>query len=218
MAELEVPAPTRIPFQYLTVGQRRATDRLGMLIFLASELLLFGALLTGITAYRIIHPAGFSDATRHLDLVLGGSATVVIIVSSVTMALAVRAARIGETAPLSRYLVLTALLGLVFLGLKFAEYAEHIRSGLLPGSGFVWSGSDRPTAELFFTYYFILTGLHALHLLIGIIAVAVLYVFARTRPNPGDAVVPTDLVGLYWHFVDLIWAFIFPLLYLVARR
>jgi cytochrome c oxidase subunit 3 len=218
VTETEVPSPTHIPFQYVSVVQRRRTDRLGMLVALVSELLLFGGLFTGFIAYRIIYPAAFVSAAGHLDLVLGGAATFVILISSETMALGVRASRIGDIGAQTRLLVITILLGLLFLGLKFAEYAEHFRAGLVPGPGFVWSGPDVAPAELFFTFYYILTGLHAIHMFVGVVVAAGVAVFARTRANPADAVVPADLVGLYWHFVDLIWAFIFPLLYLISRR
>lgn len=211
------PAPP-LPFQYATREQRRGADRLGMWIFLATELLLFGVLFTSFSEYAVLYPATFRQASVHLNLTLGAIDTGVLLVSSLTMALAIRSARVGSQRSLTWLLVATALLGLMFLGFKFAEYIQHYQEHLAPGFGFSYPGSQPQQAELFFILYFVMTGLHALHLTIGILMVGTLLFFARRGKFGPEHYMPLDLVGLYWHFVDVIWVFLYPALYLIGRH
>jgi cytochrome c oxidase subunit 3 len=189
-----------------------------MWIFLATELLLFGSLLTSFAVYSALYPSVFQDASRHLNLTLGAINTVVLLVSSVLVALAVRAARIGARRQVTWLLIGTIALGAVFLALKLVEYLEHYRAHLAPGFGFAFPGPQAEHAELFFVLYFIMTGVHAVHLTIGIVLMAIMLFLARRRQVSRENYVPLELSGLYWHFVDIVWVFLYPLLYLAGRH
>jgi cytochrome c oxidase subunit III len=201
---------------YQTLEQQHATAEFGMWIFLATELMLFGGLFTAYTMYRLVYPTGFAAGSRHLDLLYAGPNTAVLLLSSLTMALAVHAAKLGHTRTLVRYLVLTAVLGVVFMVVKGAEYAKHIQDGFLPGLAWTYAGPDARELQLFFVAYFLMTGLHAVHLMVAIVIVAVVAILARRRVfEPPTRSTPVEMVGLYWHFVDVIWTFLLPLLYLI---
>src|SRR5207248_655495 len=155
--------------QYATFEQEHATAEFGMWVFLATELMLFGGLFTVYTVYRTLYSVGFAEGSRHLDLVLGGLNTGVLLVSSLTMALAVHAAQLGERRQLVRYLVLTVLLGVIFMLIKGVEYSRHFADGTVPHFAWDYSGSNSAQVQLFFLAYFALTGLHAVHLGIAIL-------------------------------------------------
>jgi len=200
------------------LDQQREASTLGMWVFLVTEIMFFGGLFLVYTVNRAAHPAAFGEASRHLDVVLGGINTAVLICSSLTMALAVYAAQMGRRKLLAAFLVLTILLGGVFLVIKAVEYADKFKHHLIPGSSFVFAGADAGPAELFFSIYFAMTGLHALHMIVGVGLLSVLVVHAwRGRYSP-QYHSPVELSGLYWHFVDIIWIFLFPLLYLIDRH
>ncbi|MBA3531029.1 MAG: cytochrome c oxidase subunit 3, partial [Ardenticatenales bacterium] len=133
-----------------------------------------------------------------------------------TMALGVHAAQVSARRALLGYLGVTALLGGVFMVIKAYEYYDHIIHGLVPGAGFT-SELD-PRGALFFFLYFMMTGIHAVHLIIGIVILLVLMVRARTGRYEGESFTPIELMGMYWHFVDVVWVFLFPLLYLIGRH
>jgi cytochrome c oxidase subunit III len=184
----------------IAVERERETQVFGMWVFLATELMLFGGLFTAYSVYRTLYPAGFAEGSRHLDLTYGAINTVVLLTSSFTMSLAAQSRR-------SRlWLVLTALLGLVFMGIKGAEYAKHYVEGMAPGLAWTYAGPDASAVQLFFLAYFGLTGLHSLHLTIGIVLVLIA-ALARLHATA------VELVGLYWHFVDMVWLFLVALLY-----
>jgi cytochrome c oxidase subunit 3 len=189
-----------------------------MWVFLVTEIMFFGGLFTGYAVYRAVYPEAFMAGSQHLDVWLGGINTAVLIGSSLTMALAVHSAQRGERRALVCFLLLTILLGLVFLGIKALEYSHKFEEHLVPGPGFVFEGAHARHVQLFFSCYFSMTGMHALHMVIGIGLLAVLTWQAwRGRFSPAY-VTPVDLSGLYWHFVDLVWIFLFPLLYLMGRH
>jgi cytochrome c oxidase subunit III len=204
--------------QFDDVEQQYEAASLGMWVFLLTEIMFFGGLFTGYTVYRAIYPLAFAEGSHHLDIMLGGVNTAVLIGSSLTMALAVYSAQVGERQALTRFLLLTILLGLVFLGIKGLEYAHKFEEHLVPGRGFVAEGPHAAQIQLFFGFYFSMTGMHALHMIIGI---AILGVLARQawhgRFSPAYFT-PVELSGLYWHFVDIVWIFLFPLLYLLGRH
>lgn len=200
------------------LAQQREASSLGMWVFLVTEIMFFGGLFTAYVAYRSLYPDAFGHASNHLDLVLGTINTAVLITSSLTMVLAVHAAQVGTRARLIRFLVLTVLLGATFLGIKAIEYAHKFEDGLVPGKAFMYAGPDAPQAQLFFSLYFAMTGVHALHMVIGIGVLAVLIAQARHGRFGPAYFTPVDLSGLYWHFVDIIWIFLFPLLYLIGRH
>lgn len=189
-----------------------------MWIFLATEVMFFGGMFMGYTFYRTAYPQAFAGASNRLDLWLGTLNTAVLIGSSFTMALAVRSAQVGKQKPLVIFLLLTIALGTVFLGVKFTEYYAKFVEHLVPGSAFVYEGSTAHGAEIFFSFYFAMTGMHALHMIIGIALLTTLIVKAFHNRFSPDYFTPVELVGLYWHFVDIVWIFLFPLLYLVGRH
>ncbi len=200
--------------QYSTLEQQHTASELGMWIFLATELMLFGGLFTAYTVYRTVHSAGFAEGSRHLDLLYGAVNTAILLTSSLTMALAVRAAQLGQQRALMRALAVTAILGLLFLAIKAAEYQKHFAEGMVPGLAWTYQGPLATQIELFFFAYFAMTALHSVHLGVGVVTVAVITVLARHGAFLGERHTPVEMLGLYWHFVDMIWIFLVPLLYL----
>lgn len=198
------------------IEQQRDAGSLGMWIFLVTEVMFFGGLFLGYVISRITYPDAFADASRHLDPTLGLINTVVLIGSSLTVVLAVYSIQVGNRTLLLAFLLATILLGLVFLGIKFTEYAHKFTEHLVPGSSFVYPAPYTQPAKLFFSLYFIMTGLHALHMVIGIGVFAVLFVQAWRGQFSPAYYTPIELSGLYWHFVDIVWIFLFPLLYLIG--
>ncbi|MGE3269994.1 MAG: cytochrome c oxidase subunit 3 [Chloroflexota bacterium] len=200
--------------QFDSLEQQHHAATLGMWIFLVTEIMLFGGMFTGYAVYRTLYAEGFAEGSRHMDLVLGGVNTAVLIVSSLTMALAVHAAQSGQRRALMGYLGLTAVLGVVFLAIKGVEYFHHYQEGLVPGLWFHFEGALARPVELFFLFYFIMTGIHAVHLTIGVGIVTVLLLLTQRGHFTPEAHDPVELTGLYWHFVDIVWIFLLPLLYL----
>jgi cytochrome c oxidase subunit 3 len=207
-----------LPEQFDDRAEQHAAAALGMWIFLATETLFFGALLFGYAVARAHFPEAFAAASRHTNLVLGTANTAVLLTSSLTMALAVRASSLGERKPTAWLLLVTAVLGTVFLGIKAVEYYHKFVEHLVPGPGFVFTGSEGRPQEIFFILYFLLTGVHALHLIIGIVLTLVIAWMARRGKFSPAYYAPVEISGLYWHFVDIIWIFLFPLLYLIGSH
>ncbi len=215
--------PPGFKHQFEDMDQQREADSLGMWTFLVTEIMFFGGLFATYIIYRALYLPAFETGSRLLNVKFGAANTAVLIGSSLTMALAIHAAQAGKKkSEQVMYLVLTMILGAVFLFLKFnyewrADYAEH----LVPGFGFIirpeW-GAAGPHVPLFFCFYFFMTGLHALHMIIGFGILGTLTVMAhRNRFNP-EYYAPLEVSGLYWHFVDIVWIFLFPLLYLIGGR
>jgi cytochrome c oxidase subunit III len=206
-----------------SLEHQQESTTLGMWVFLATEVLVFGAIFTGYTVYRVAYTPSFEAASRQLNLLIGGINTIVLLTSSLTMALSVQAAKAGQRRKLVRCLVLTALMGIAFLGLKAVEYYGDYRDKLVPGLSFdpaQWTAPDvHPSqVQLFLIFYYCLTGLHAFHLTIGIVIIAILAWMARRNVFSPHYYAPVEIWGLYWHFVDLIWIFLLPLLYLIGTR
>jgi cytochrome c oxidase subunit III len=200
------------------LGQQRDAATLGMWLFLATEVLFFGGLFTAYMLYRIWYPETFGAASRTLDIWLGSVNTIVLITSSLTMALAVHAAATDERRKLMRWLVATMVLGAAFLAIKGVEYAHKFEEHHVPGFGFHFEGAAPERANLFFSLYFAMTGLHALHMIIGLGLLTVMLALAWRGRFSARWHTPIELSGLYWHFVDIVWIFLFPLLYLVDRH
>jgi cytochrome c oxidase subunit III len=192
---------------------------LGMWAFLVSEIMFFGGLFATYMVYRHQYPAEFAAASRHLDLWLGTFNTWVLLTSSLTMALAVRTAHLGQPRAAGGLIALTMLLGVIFLGVKFAEYIHKYHEGLAPLLELPFEAGEVAPGpmQLFFGLYFAMTGVHALHMIIGVAALGWLLVQVGRGHFTGAASLPVEVTGLYWHFVDLIWIFLFPLLYLIDR-
>ncbi len=235
--------------------QQHESSSLGMWAFLATEVMFFGGLFAAYAVYRSIEPRAFIAASRHLDVALGGINTVVLLASSLCMALAVRASQLQRRVPLVGFLVATMVLGAAFLGIKAVEYSQDYRSHLIPGYNFDWAkaqaergaeaspitpegggsqqADDNPRpyqpglgiettaapprnrAEMFFVLYFFMTGLHAVHIIIGITLLGVIATLSWRGWLSGGGATQVEMTGLYWHFVDIVWVFLYPLLYLI---
>lgn len=208
-------AETTLAAQFEDRAQQHESAGLGMWVFLTSEVMLFGGLFTGYTVYRTLYPHDFAAVSEHLYESIGITNTAVLILSSLTMALAVRAASTGARRATTLWLVLTAALGLSFLGFKALEYWLDYHDNLVPAVNFVPpSGADPGPAQLFMVLYFIMTGLHSVHVFCGIAVIAGLCFASRSRSIEGMANT-IEMTGLYWHLVDMIWIFLLPLLYQV---
>jgi cytochrome c oxidase subunit 3 len=201
-----------------TLEQQKESSTLGMWIFLVTEIMFFGGLFCAYLIYRRNSFAGFAEASHELDITLGTVNTAVLIGSSLTMAMAVWAAQLGRRKLIVGFLAATVALGGVFLGIKAIEYGEKFHHHHVPGTQFVWDGAYPEAAEQFYSLYFAMTGLHALHMVIGIGVILWLMVPSwkgRFGPEYNN---PVEVTGLYWHFVDIVWIFLFPLLYLIGRH
>jgi cytochrome c oxidase subunit III len=197
--------------------QQQEASTLGMWLFLVTEVMFFGGLILTYTLYRVWYPAAWALGSEELNIYLGGFNTIVLIASSLTMALAVRAAQTGEQRPTFVWLLVTMTLGLTFLVVKFFEYKEKFELNHVPGPNFQFEGAESPHVQIFFSLYFALTGVHALHMVIGFCLLSVIATMAYRRRFTPEWYTPVELSGLYWHFVDIVWIFLFPLLYLVDR-
>jgi cytochrome c oxidase subunit 3 len=189
--------------------------RFGMWLFLATEVLLFAGLFLAYSVYRYIYPQTFALASRHLDLTLGTVNTLVLITSSLTVALAIHFVRVGLNRTALLMLGATILFALAFLVIKYFEYSHKFHEGTLPGRFYTYEGLRTEGAPMFFSVYFLATGLHGFHVVVGMcVLLWVAFHVARGRFSP-RYYTPVELGGLYWHLVDLIWIFLYPLLYLI---
>jgi cytochrome c oxidase subunit III len=203
---------------FVDVEQQHEASWLGMWVFLTTEVMFFGGMFACYFVYRHWYPQAFASASNQLDVLLGGINTAVLICSSFTMALAVHSAETGRRKPLVVFLLLTIVLGLIFLGIKFYEYHTKFVEHLVPGSSFRFEESLARPAEIFFSFYFAMTGMHAVHMVIGVGLLTALIFRARRDRFSAVYHTPVELTGLYWHFVDIVWIFLFPLLYLLGRH
>jgi cytochrome c oxidase subunit 3 len=200
--------------QFREPAQQRGADFLGMYLFLATEMMLFGGFFAAVYVYRVLHPEAVQAAAQHLKIWLGGLNTAVLLTSSLCVALAVAAARTGASRAALRRLLLTAGLGVVFVAVKGFEYYLEYAEGLMPRVG-PPSPLEDPASRLFINLYFVGTGIHAVHLTVGILLVLGLSLrIARGWTRLPERTVTVEMVGLYWHLVDVIWVFIYPALYL----
>lgn len=199
--------------------QQREASSLGMWIFLATEIMFFGGVFTGYTVYRNLFMTAFEAGSHLLNARIGALNTVVLIGSSLTMALAVHAAQLGKRKLLMIFIVSTMCLGGVFLYIKFVlEWLHEYHDGLAPGLHWTYAGPQSGHVALFFVFYFILTGIHATHMIVGEGIMAVLLYMAWRGRFSKERYNPIEMFGLYWHFVDIVWIFLFPLLYLLGAH
>ena len=241
-----------------TMSQQKEAAVIGMWLFLLTEILFFGGLFVAYMIYRVWYFDAFAEASRRLSLFWGGLNTAVLIGSSLTMALAVRAAQTNSRKWTVNWLVLTMVLGCVFLGVKVIEYEDKFANYEVPGANYNWlyheqhaaAGGEHPstplgaggdaaapasaaeghrqlsltpqqlqnTTQIYFSLYFTMTGLHALHMIIGVGLMSVITWMAWKGRFDAHYYTPVEMSGLYWHFVDIVWIFLFPLLYLVERH
>ena len=201
--------------QFEDLEQQREADELGMWLFLVTEVMFFGGLFLAYIVYRAQNEAGFAAGSHHLDATWGAINTAVLLCSSLSMALAVHAAQHGRRFALVVLLGLTMVLGCVFLGIKFYEYHHKYVEQLIPGMAAYWKLTNN-YERIFLNLYFVMTGVHAVHMIIGIGMLLWLLVAALRGGMIGARSTPVHVVGLYWHFVDIVWVYLFPFLYLVS--
>ncbi|HEX4403774.1 MAG TPA: cytochrome c oxidase subunit 3 family protein [Polyangia bacterium] len=196
-------------------AQQDGAARLGMWLFLGTEVLLFAGLFLGYTVYRHFYHEAFHECSRHLSLVAGTTNTIVLITSSLSVAIAYDAVKKGKNKVAAALLVFTILCAIGFLGIKSWEYWVKFQVGELPGKWYHFSEVTAPGANLYYTIYFLSTGLHAFHVIVGMsVLLWVLKGVVKGKYGPKNYVA-VELGGLYWHLVDLVWIFLFPLLYLI---
>ncbi len=212
-----LPHHPKLQHHFDDMAQQIEASTLGMWVFLVTEIMFFGGLFTAYLVYRHANPEGFAEASHHLNVFWGTVNTLVLIISSLTMALAVRSAQISAPAKTQvAWIGATMLLGATFLGVKAIEYTDKFTHHLVPGPNFHWEGKHPAAAEIFYSLYFCMTGLHALLMIIGLGIMTVIAIMAWRRQFDGDYYTPVEVAGLYWHFVDIVWIFLFPLLYLIG--
>jgi cytochrome c oxidase subunit III len=212
MAERHLAAP------YHDLAHQRETATLGVWGFLATEVLFFGALISAYAVFRLLHPEGFAVAGRHSVILIGAVNTLLLVTSSMTMGIAILGIQAGRTRLVVRLLLLTACIGVAFLALKGYEYKLDWDDGVVPVLHFTYDGAFARTVELYFWLYFVMTGVHAIHLSIGIGLVLVTAWRVRRGSVSAAYSAPVEGVGLYWHFVDIVWMFLFTLIYLTGRN
>jgi cytochrome c oxidase subunit III len=208
-------AASVLEHHFRDLEQQREAAELGMWIFLMTELLLFGGLFTAYAVYRSSFPQAFAEASRELSAPIGTINTVVLIVSSFGIALAVYGAQTNGRKRLLGGLFLAMMLGIAFLAVKGFEYHDHYVHHQVPGLNFAWPKPHPEQAQIFFFLYFAMTGVHAIHLTIGVVIVAVISFQAYRRKYSAEYHTPVEVSGLYWHFVDVVWIFLYPMLYLI---
>jgi cytochrome c oxidase subunit 3 len=188
--------------------------KMGMWLFLFTELIFFGGLFLLYAVYRSQFPQAFHSTSAELSSTIGGINTVVLITSSLTMALSITAIKIGDLQSSARYQLLTIILGLVFLIIKYYEWSAKISHGIYPGSSDLLAQGQGTI--IFYSLYFVMTGIHGLHVLAGIGVIAVMFTMTRSNKIHSSDFIRLENTGLYWHFVDVIWVYLFPLLYLIG--
>ena len=212
--------PQGFAHQFEDIEQQRDAGRLGMWVFLVTEILFFGGMFTAYTIYRALHLASFIQGSHQLEVKFGATNTAVLIFSSLTMALAIRSAQTGKKkGQIIFWLILTMILGALFLGLKlrFEWYHDYV-DGIVPGVQWFYNGPYEPLVKMFMSFYVFMTALHALHMVVGLGILTVLVVMAARNKFSSEYYAPLEISGLYWHFVDIVWIFLFPLLYLIGGR
>ncbi len=226
MAETVIPVShepsaveAHLRHHFATPEQQMDASTLGMWTFLITEVLFFGGMFAAYAVYRGMYPAAFASTSRYMDLVLGGTNTAVLICSSLTMALSVRAAQLSKRRDLIIFLIVTMIFGTIFLWIKWIEWHAKWVEHKVPGFNFQY---DQPqfvhNAQILFFLYFAMTGMHALHMVIGVGLLTFLLVQAIRCVFNARYFAPVEMIGLYWHFVDIVWIFLFPLLYLIGQN
>ncbi len=200
--------------QFATPAQQREISSIGMWVFLASEVMMFGGLFLAYTVYRLSHPHSFNIGSSEMTLVIGSVNTAVLICSSFTMALAVYFMGMGQPKRTIFLLILSMVIGLIFLALKFSEYYIHYEEHKFPGVWWEHAGPSAGQIEMFYVFYFVLTGLHVVHMTIGLGILAVMLIRTMLGHFTSEYYTPLEIAGIYWSFVDCIWIFIYAALYI----
>ena len=221
------PHGPELRHHFISVEQQKDAASLGMWLFLATEIMFFGGMFCAYLIYRLWYFNEFAAGSRSLDLKWGTINTIVLICSSLTVALGVRAAQMGKRKLLVILLLLTIVFGFAFLGIKGVEWYAKYKEHHIPGASFSADDLvrdypqihiDQSHEQIYFSLYFAMTGLHALHMIIGVGLFAYLTFWAWKGRYTPQYNTPIELGGLYWHFVDIVWIYLFPLLYLIDRK
>lgn len=215
MAHASTADTAHVQHHFASSEQQFSSSKLGMWLFLFTEIMFFGGLFVAYIIYRSWNPELFTMAATQLDTVLGAVNTLVLIGSSLTIALAIRSAQLNKQKQILYFLLATIALATVFLVIKYFEYTHKFDLGILPGAMYTFDGIDHPKANVFFSIYYMMTGLHGLHVLIGIGLMIWLVIRTRAGDYGSSYFTPVEMTGLYWHLVDIIWIFLFPLMYLI---
>ena len=207
--------PSPLAHHFESLDKQAHASRLAMWIFLATEVLLFTALFAGYSVYRFLFYEGFSQCSRSIETWIGFVNTLILVSSSFTVATGLNFAAKGQGRKTGLFFGISVLCALAFLGLKAVEYTHHFQEGQLPGPFYRFEGVKAPGAPLFFALYFLITGLHAFHVVVGMTVLSILGVLCWRGRYDHGYVTPVELGAMYWHLVDLIWIFLYPLLYLI---
>ena len=221
MADTEaIPATSssNLRHHFDDAAQQFESSTLGMWVFLVTEIMFFGGMFGAYTVYRQLYHEAFASTSQFMNVTIGAFNTAVLICSSFTMVLAVHSAQLGRKKGLIIFLVLTLILGCVFLGVKYGEYHEKWVDHHVPGPSFQYADTRYfHQAQILFFLYFAMTGMHAIHMIVGAGLLSTLIVMAARNRFNAAWYTPVEMVGLYWHFVDIVWIFLFPLLYLIGH-
>ena len=205
-----------IPHHFDNAEQAYQSSKLGFWLFLVSEILLFGGLFVAYIVFRSLYPDMFHEASGELNRIMGGINTIVLICSSFTMAMGVNRVQHNDPKKAVMFLAITIAFAAIFMVIKYFEYSHKIHLGLLPAGFYHYDGITHPRAPLFFSLYFVMTGLHGVHVLVGMGLITWVLLRVKRGDFSNQYYTPVELVGLYWHLVDLIWIYLFPLMYLIG--
>jgi cytochrome c oxidase subunit 3 len=208
--------PAYLAHHFSDTTQQSESAKLGMWVFLLTEILLFGGLFVTYAVFRSWNPDMFYNAHKQLNVTLGTINTVVLITSSVTVALAIRSIQLNRKKQSIALLAATLTLAAVFLVIKYFEYSHKFHLGQLPGKFYTYTGLKGTNPHIFFSVYFAMTGLHGLHVMAGMIVISIMIIRTSRNKFSSEYYTPVELTGLYWHLVDMIWIYLFPLLYLIG--
>lgn len=200
---------------FVDAEQQFDAAKMGMWVFLVTEILMFGGLFAAYIVYRLWYPELFVLASEELNTLWGGVNTLVLIGSSLTVAMAIKSAQLNQKRNIAINLGITLVLAGIFMLIKYFEYTHKFELGIFPGKFYAFEGIDHPKANVFFSLYYLMTGLHGIHVTIGMGLMTWLLVRARKGHFDSEYYTPVEITGLYWHLVDIIWIFLFPLFYLI---
>lgn len=218
MHDSTITAQRGLRHHFADLEQQRESATLGMWVFLITEIMFFGGLFAAYLVYRSAHYEAWQIGSEHMEFWFGTINTVILLCSSLLVALSVHAVQVGQNRLCAIYLWIASAMGVAFLALKGFEYHAHIVEGAVPGALWRLSVPDPQAVQMFFYIYFVMTGLHALHVTIGIVLLAVIGWYAAKGKYSPAYHNPVHVSGLYWHFVDVVWIFLYPLLYLIAHK
>lgn len=207
--------PPHLQHHFVSSEQQFDASKMGMWLFLVTEILLFSGMFVAYAVYRVWHPEVFVEASKELDWVMGGVNTLVLLASSLTVAMAIHFAQQDNRKGLVINLLLTLLAATTFMVIKYFEYSSKFSHGIFPGENYAYHGLEMAYAPQFFSIYFVMTGIHGVHVLVGMFLMAWLLIRSVRGHFTSAYYTPVELVGLYWHIVDIIWIFLFPLMYLI---